>query len=121
MNDKYKTIDITDRTFDFGVRIVKLVNQMPRTPAGFSIGGQTIRSGTSIGANIQEAQSAHSRKEFIYKMNIALNEARETEYWLKIIIQVDMLNTSVVKALIIENEEIIKILSTIIKKTKSNS
>ena len=54
-------------------------------------------------------------------MNIALKEARETEYWLKIIIQVDMLNTSVVKALIIENEEIIKILSTIIKKTKSNS
>lgn len=116
-----KKIDITDRTFKFGVEIVILASKLPKTPAGFRIGSQIVGSGTSIGANTQEAQSASSKKDFIYKMNIALREARETKYWLMIIVSAKLLPVKVIERHLNENEEIIKILASIIKNTKSNS
>lgn len=76
---------IDKRSFEFGLRIVHLVNRLPRTTAGFAVGNQLIRSGTAIGANIQEAMGGHTKSDFTYCMNIAKKEARETKYWLKII------------------------------------
>lgn len=116
-----KNIDITDRTFKFGVKIVIFANKLPRSPAGQKIGGQITGSGTSIGANIQEAQSASSKKDFIHKMSIALREARETQYWLKIVLESKLIENQNIKSYLVEIDEIIKILASIIKKTKDNS
>ena len=80
--------DIQQRTFEFAKWIVKLVDRLPRTLAATEIGRQMLRSGTSVGANMQEADAAESRSDFIHKVSIALKEARETRYWLAL---VDML------------------------------
>ena len=69
--------DIKERTFLFGVRVVKLVGRLPRNVAGLEIGRQLIRAGTSVGANVEEAQSGESKRDFVHKMGIAAKEARE--------------------------------------------
>jgi four helix bundle protein len=72
--------DIRDRTFRFGVQIVKMSNRLPRTAAGFELTKQIIRSGTSIGANVEEADAGESKKDFVHKLSIVLKEAQETRY-----------------------------------------
>ena len=116
-----KIFDIRERSFRFGVEIVKFVKSFSRDTAGFAIGGQALRSGTSIGANIEEAQNCGSRKEFIHTLTIALKETRETEYWLKIINEVKLADQNLVKELLLEVNELVKILTVIVKKTKINS
>jgi len=69
-------ITIPDRTFKFGVEIIKLVSQIPKNASGYAISSQIVRSGTSIGANVEESQNSGSKKEFIRGMTIALKEAR---------------------------------------------
>lgn len=108
---------IPERTFKFGVKIVKLVYKFPKSSSGFAISSQIIRSGTSIGANVEEAQNASSKKEFVRGITIALKEARETLYWLKIIEESKLVNINL-KEIISENTEIIKILTSSIKKAK---
>lgn len=76
----YEKYDIRERSFKFGIRICKLTNELPKTPFGFEIGKQLVRSGTAIGANIEEAQNAVSKPDFVSKLNISLKEARETKY-----------------------------------------
>lgn len=118
MNNK---IDITNRTLKFSVGIIQLVNKMPKGLGSFRLGDQIIRSGTSIGANIEEAQSAISKKDFIHKMNIGLSEARETFYWLKLLMAAKLIDQESYQTIAEENESIIKILSAIVKNTKINS
>jgi four helix bundle protein len=108
---------IPERTFKFGVRIVNLVSGLPKNSAGFAISNQLIRSGTSIGANVEEAQNAGSRKEFIRSITIALKEARETLYWLKLIAESKIITLDL-SAVASENLEIIKILTSSIKSAK---
>src|SRR5262245_21443346 len=74
---------IQERAYLFGVRVLKLVRALPCDTAGQVVGRQVARSGTSVGANAEEEKAAHSRKEFIQKMNIARKEARETLRWLR--------------------------------------
>ncbi|MGD1909256.1 MAG: four helix bundle protein [Leptolyngbyaceae cyanobacterium] len=110
---------IADRTFDFAVRIVKLCTYLKKTPGvSRTLANQLLRSGTSIGANTVEAKSGQSRRDFLSKLEIALKEARETEYWLKLLVAADVVSESKVYALIEEIDEIIKILVTITKKVK---
>ena len=116
-----KVFDIRERSFRFGVEIVKLVRNLSRDTAGFAIGNQVLRSGTSVGANIEEAQNCGSRKEFIHTLTISLKEARETEYWLKIINEVKLADQDTVVVLLQEANELVRILITIIKKTKLNN
>lgn len=116
-----KIFDIRERSFRFGVRIVKLTVSLPRNPAGLAIASQLVRSGTGIGANIEEAQNAGSKKEFIRGITISLKEARETEYWLKLISESGLLMTEELNDLISETGEIVRILITIVKKSKSKS
>jgi four helix bundle protein len=78
------------------------------------LASQLFKSATSIGANVQEAQAAQSKKDFAAKMSIAAKEARETRYWLRLLNETD-LSTSDVKSLLKENEEIISILTKIVK------
>ena len=79
--------DIRERTFDFALRIIKLCQQLEEE-GGVSrtLGWQLLRSGTSIGANVEEAQAGQSKLDFISKNAIALKEARETIYWLRLVV-----------------------------------
>lgn len=121
LGSENKIFDIKERTFRFGVEIVRLVLTLPRNSAGFAISGQLVRSGTSIGANVIEAQNCGTKKDFIYTLTISLKEARETEYWLKIISEVKLADLNLVDKLLIEVNELIKILTSIIKKSKLNN
>ncbi len=120
-NKKYQEKEIVERTFKFGVRAVNLANSLPKTPAGFAIGNQIVKSGTSIGANLAEAQFAQSKKEFIKIVYTALKESRETKFWLLIIIKSDIISHNRLNSLLKECEEIICILATIVKKSRINS
>lgn len=111
-------LHIKDRTFDFALRIIKLVNSLPRSNANSAISNQLIRSGTSIGANMEEAQGAFSKKDFIHCVQISLKESRETLYWIKIISESKIIPRARLEVLIDENEQIIKILTTILKHAK---
>ena len=78
--------EICERTFQFGVRIVKLCQFLDEgSRVGRTLGSQLLRAGTSVGANVEEAQAGHSRPGFINKMGIGLREARETHYWLRLL------------------------------------
>lgn len=82
---KEKPEDIKDRTFRFALTIIALVESLPNTISAKTIGNQLIRSGTSIGANVEEATAAHTKNDFIYRMGMALRESRETLYWLRLL------------------------------------
>jgi four helix bundle protein len=110
--------DIQKRTFDFGIRIVKLVDRLPRTLAGTEIGRQVLRSGVSVGANVQEADVGESKKDFAHKMGIARKEAQETRYWVGIIQTVILPSDPEMSALWREADELARILYTIIKNTR---
>lgn len=110
-------VTIPERTFNFGVKIIELASNLPKSSSGLTISSQIVRSGTSIGANVEEAQNAGSRKEFIRGMTIALKEARETYYWLRLINEANLLDLN--KSDILgESIEIIKILTSSIKNAK---
>jgi len=113
-----KIFDIKERSFWFGIGIVKLVADLPKNTAGFAIGGQIVRSGTSIGANIEEAQNSSTKKEFIHSMTIALKEARETFFWLRIISESNLVAFDKFKELVEECRELVKILTSIVKNSK---
>ncbi len=84
---------IKERSYEFAVHIIRIVGNVSKDPAGFILGRQLLKSGTSIGANIEEATGAFSKDDFTFKMNIALKEARETNYWLRLLYDSGMLKT----------------------------
>ncbi len=109
--------DLCERTFQFGVRITKMVRRLPRDVAGHEIGRQVLRSGTSVGANTEEADAAESTEDFIHKMKLALKEAQETRFWLRNIREAGLLIDKEVLDLFQECVELIKIINTIIANT----
>jgi four helix bundle protein len=82
--DKSKKYDLSERLIEFAVRIIELVERLPRTLAGKHVGGELLRCGTSPAPNHAEAQGAESRRDFVHKMSIGLKELRETKVWLRI-------------------------------------
>lgn len=114
--------DIQERTFGFAVRVVKLCRNLDENPGvARTLGNQLIRSGTSIGANIEEAQGGQSRADFLSKMSIAQKEARETLYWLKLLSATDVMEEEKLKDLTSEANELVAILTAIVKTTKEKS
>ncbi len=114
--------DIYERTFDFALRIVKLCQLLDKKPGvSRTLGRQVLKSGTSVGANIQEGKSGQSRKDFLMKFHIARKESRETLYWLRLLAAADIFNRSRLAPLTAECDELIAILTTIIKKTQEGS
>ncbi len=111
--------DIQELTFKFAVRVVKLLNRLPRTTAGFEIGKQVVRSATSIGSDVEEADAAESKQDFIHKMSIAHKETRETRYWLRII-RAALLDDDELRALIQESDELVRILYTIVENARQS-
>ena len=105
---------VVEKSFEFALRIFDLYVELKKRHH-FEIASQVLRSGTSIGANIIEAQRAYSKKEFAYKLGISLKEADETKYWFRII---DKKIQPIDEELKNEIEELIKLLVAIIKKTK---
>lgn len=116
----FKKENLLERVLNFGVRIIKLVNKLPKTPAGFKVGSQLVGSATSIGANTEEAQDASSKPDFISKMSIALREAKESKFWLKLIKKSELLLVEQVDPELKEVDELCAIYSTIVKKAKLN-
>lgn len=115
-------IDITDRSFDFALRIVKLCRFLENErQVHRALVNQLIRSGTSIGANVEEAQSGQSRADFLSKMSIACKEARETFYWLRLISASDDSLSPQLTDIIKEADELVCVLTSIVKNTKRNS
>ncbi len=114
-----ESLKIQERTLSFAVRVVKLCKFLSEQDGVTRVlYKQLIRSGTSIGANVWEAQSAQSDRDFLHKLEIALKEARETEYWLILVVKAELVKEQRIKLLRQECEEIIKILVAITKKIK---
>ncbi len=111
---------ILDKTYQFAVKTVKLSQYLIDEKKEYVLSKQILRSGTSIGANTEEAIGGFSKKDFIYKLNIAYKEARETKYWLRILKDTDYISLNEFDSLFDELEQILKILFTIIKKSKEN-
>ncbi len=114
---------IYTKSFEFAVRIVKLYKFLCDKHKEYIISKQLLRCGTSIGANVNEAISAQSKKDFISKMTIANKEARETKYWIDLLIKTDYLaiNEDYVRSIQKDIEEIIKLLTSIVKSSKDNN
>ncbi len=109
---------VKDKSFDFALQIISLYKDLRYKKKEYVMSKQLLRSGTSIGANIEEAQAGQSRKDFISKMSIASKEARETHYWLR------LLKTSeyITKEDLLQNcEELIRLLTAIVKSSEDNS
>jgi four helix bundle protein len=104
-------------SFDFAISVLKLTDEL-ESNRKYTISKQLSRSGTSIGANVFEAQSCESRADFIHKMKIAAKEAEETKYWLMICLEMDYIQD---RKLLDELEVICKLLGKIISTSKSKS
>jgi four helix bundle protein len=115
-----KTVKIIDRTLQFGIDIVRPLSDSRNWHTELkSLRSQTIRSGTSIGANIMEGQNSSSKREFLRYMQIALRSSRETEYWLQLLIGSNVLAKEQAENLLQENVQISKILTSIVLHSKS--
>ena len=111
--------DIRDRTFDFSLRIIRLSQQLEEQGGvARTLSWQLLRSGTSIGANVEEAQAGQSKLDFISKNAIALKEARETIYWLRLLSASKIIPEKRLSELISEATELAKIIGAIIVSSK---
>jgi four helix bundle protein len=108
---------IKDKSFAFALRIVKL-NKLLIEKKEFVLSKQLLRSGTAVGALVREAEHAESTADFIHKLAIAQKEANETEYWLELIFQSEYLEKAQYNSIILEIQELNKILTSIIITSK---
>lgn len=110
---------IKEKSYQFALRTVKLCLWL-KDNKHFELSSQLLRAGTSIGANVEEALAGHSRKDFLRKMIIASKEAREANYWLRLLKDAGILSNSQAASITEESEEIIKILTSIVKTGQKN-
>ena len=113
--------NIQEKSFSFAVRIVKLCKLLREQRKEYVLSKQLLRAGTSIGANVAEAQRAQSTADFVSKMKIALKEANETQYWLRLLRETDYLSDQEFKSLHNDLLEILKILTAICKHYPQNN
>ena len=110
---------ILEKSFDFAVRIVKLNKYLVSDKKEYILSKQIIRSGTSIGALVREAQHAESNADFVHKLSIALKEANETDYWLLLLNKTEYIEDKIYKSLYDDIQELLKLLVSIIKSSKN--
>lgn len=110
---------VKEKSFDFAIRIVKLYKYLMEEKKEFVLSKQILRSGTSVGANINEAQQAQSKKDFLMKMNIALKECTETKYWIELLSAIDYINQEQKDSIIKDCVELEKLLTSIVKTTRT--
>lgn len=111
---------VKTKSFAFAVRIVKLYQFLVDTKKEFVLSKQLLRSGTSVGAMVREAEHAETKPDFIHKMAIAQKEINETIYWLELLAETNFLTKEQFESLISDAEELIKLVTSILKSTKAN-
>ena len=109
---------VEEKRFQFAIRIFRLYQYLRSKKKEFVLSKQLLRSGTSIGANVAEAQQAQSRADFLSKINIALKEAAETEYWLRLLRATDYMVEKEFRSIYDDCEQVKKLLVAIVKSTK---
>ena len=110
---------IQNKSFRFALRIVKLCRYLQSEQKEFILSKQLLRCGTSIGANVAASEHAQSRADFSSKLNIALKEAAETDYWLRLLHEADILNDQQFYSIYTDCQEIERLLASIVKTTKN--
>ena len=116
MDNEFQTGSaVADKRFEFAVRIVNLSKYLRYRKKEFVLSKQLLRSGTSIGANVSEGRRAQSKADFLAKMNIALKEANETHYWLRLLYRTDYLTKSEFQSIESDVDELLRILTAICK------
>ena len=110
---------IQEKSFRFAVRIVNLCKYLQTEQKEYILSKQLLRSGTSIGANVSESQQAQSRPDFISKLNIALKEASETEYWLRLLFETEYLTKEQFDSIFSDWDEVKSLLVAIVKSSKN--
>lgn len=113
--------NIQQKSYAFALDIVNFIRLLPKDVVGYAFAKQLIRSGTSIGANVEEAQGASSKKDFINKINIAKKEARETKYWLRLILDSGIVAKNKAVELLDKCSSLINILTAIVKTAESKN
>ena len=111
---------VMEKALRFAVRIVRLYQYLSRTMNEYVMSKQLLRSGTSIGANVSEANEAFSKSDFIYKMSTALKECSETRYWIELLRRTDYLTEQQFASMMADCMELQKILTIIIKTARQN-
>ncbi len=111
-----KKFDLEERTLEFSKRVIDLVKQLPKNTVNFELSPQTIRSAGSIGANYREANDSLGQKDFLMRVRICRKEAKETKYWLELILYNNPELKNSINPLIQESSEFVKIFSSILKK-----
>ncbi len=112
---------ILDKTYSFGLRIVKLYLHLRKNKIDIGLCSQILNSGTSVGANVEEAIGGSSRKDFINKLQVAYKEARETRYWLRLLKDGKILGKNLSDSFLKDCEEILRILTAILNSSKGGS
>ncbi|WP_440450399.1 four helix bundle protein [Ruminococcus bromii] len=110
---------IENKSFQFAIRIVRLYKFLCEEKKEYILSKQLLRAGTSIGANVTESQQAQSKPDFVSKVSIALKEASETKYWIKLLGATEYLSENQTKSILDDCVEIEKILVTILKSAKN--
>ncbi|MBB5030901.1 four helix bundle protein [Prosthecobacter vanneervenii] len=110
--------ELKERTMDFAVRVLKMVDALPKTTTGRTVGGQIARSGTSVAANYRAALRAKSDADFINKITIVLEEADESGFWIELAERAELLPPKRLKGLLQESEELTKIFNATRSTTK---
>ncbi|HZS05097.1 MAG TPA: four helix bundle protein [Blastocatellia bacterium] len=113
--------ELAERLLDYAVRIVKPVESLPHSIAGKRIGDQLLRSGTSVGANYEEAQGAESSGDFVHKLQIALKELRESNYWLRLLTKSGVMPAERMREIVDESNQLCRILSKAVATAKGKS
>lgn len=110
---------VKNKSFNFALRIVKLYQYLIDYKKEFVLSKQVLRSGTSIGALIRESEHAESKDDFIHKLSVALKEANETDYWLQLLYKSNLIKQKEFESINSDLTELLKLLTSIIKTTKS--
>ena len=111
---------IETKSFNFAIQIVKLYKYLYYSKKEYVLSKQLLRAGTSIGANVAEAEQAQSKADFISKISIALKEATETDYWIRLLNATDYLSNYETKTILANCNELERILTAIIKSSKNS-
>jgi four helix bundle protein len=113
--------ELSERVLDYGLRTIKVVESLPKTLVGRRIGDQLLRSATSVGANFEEAQAAESRDDFVHKLQVALKELRESNYWLRLLSKAGALPEQRLAPLLDESNQLVAMLSKAVAKVKGKT
>jgi four helix bundle protein len=113
--------DLAERLLEFAVRVLRVVDALPKSTVGRNVGGQLARAGTAVGSHYEEARGAESRADFIHKLGIAWKELRESRYWLRLIQKAQLVKPELLEGLFQESNELNAVLMQSITTAKKNA